>query len=219
MSTILHNHTSQHPLMATCRLPNMHSVCGLQQNHCGSVQPEQWRAEHIINVLDTRKKTRPVLENDYVVDAGYSMLNRRYMDRHSDLHTDSNSSDGNKEVKNIAKKVFKHEGTKFGKLKSQNDSLRQQLTSSSALQSQQLSNNSQVQWDAIYHLSNETELLKDTTLIGWLSTFSVPSCAALPPFSLSGYYWVMTSYGSTVRVYCDMTRSCGGVTGGWMRVA
>ena len=22
-----------------------------------------------------------------------------------------------------------------------------------------------------------------------------------------------------MRVYCDMTRSCGGVTGGWMRVA
>ena len=157
---------------------------------------------------------------------------------------DSNISNGNKEVKNIAKKVFKHEGTKFGcilatlaviavitlvivvilfaeigKLKSQNDSLRQQLTSSSALQSQQLSSNSQVQWDAIYHLSNETELLKDTTLIGRLSTFSVPSCAALPPFSPSGHYWVMTSYGSTVRVYCDMTRLCGGVTGGWMRVA
>ena len=133
--------------------------------------------------------------------------------------------------------MFKHEGAKFatiaaiavsmlvivvilfveiGKLKSQNDSLRQQLTSSSALQSQQLMNNSQVQWDAIYHLSNETEPLKDTTLIGRLSTFSVP---ALPPFSPSGYYWVMTSYGSTVRVYCDMTRSCGGVTGGWMRVA
>ena len=136
--------------------------------------------------------------------------------------------------------MFKHEGTKFGcilstiaaiavialvlvvilfveigKLKSQNDSLRQQLTSSSALQSQQLSSNSQVQWAAIYHLSNETELLKDTTLIGRLSTFSVPSCAALPPFSPSGYYWVMTSYGSTVCVYCDMT----GVTGGWMRVA
>ena len=44
------------------------------------------------------------------------------------------------------------------------------------------------------------------------------SCAVLP-FSTSGYYWVRASNGSTVRVYCDMTRSCGGVTGGWMRVA
>ena len=47
----------------------------------------------------------------------------------------------------------------------------------------------------------------------------VPSCAALPPSSPSGYYWVRTSNGSAVRVYCDMTRSCGGVTGGWTRVA
>ena len=45
------------------------------------------------------------------------------------------------------------------------------------------------------------------------------SCAALPPSSPSGYYWVRASNGSAVRVYCDMTRSCGGVTGGWTRVA
>ena len=47
---------------------------------------------------------------------------------------------------------------------------------------------------------------------------SVISCAALPSSSLSGYYWVRASNGSAVRVYCDMT-TCGGVTGGWMRVA
>ena len=48
-----------------------------------------------------------------------------------------------------------------------------------------------------------------------------PSCAALLAFSPtipSGYYWVRAGNGSAVRVYCDMTRSCGGVTGGWMRV-
>jgi cell division protein FtsB len=45
------------------------------------------------------------------------------------------------------------------------------------------------------------------------------SCVALPPSSPSGYYWVRPSNGPAVRVYCDMTRSCGNVTGGWMRVA
>ena len=45
------------------------------------------------------------------------------------------------------------------------------------------------------------------------------SCASLSPATLSGYYWVRSSNGSAVRVYCDMTRSCGGVTGGWTRVA
>ena len=43
------------------------------------------------------------------------------------------------------------------------------------------------------------------------------SCAALPPSSPSGYYWVMASNGSAVRVYCDMITSCG--DGDWMRVA
>ena len=49
--------------------------------------------------------------------------------------------------------------------------------------------------------------------------FLYPSCAALPPSSPSNYYWVRASDGSAVSVYCDMNRSCGGVTGGWMRVA
>ena len=45
------------------------------------------------------------------------------------------------------------------------------------------------------------------------------SCAALSPSSPSGNYWVRNSIGSAVLVYCDMTTSCGNVTGGWMRVA
>ena len=56
-------------------------------------------------------------------------------------------------------------------------------------------------------------------LPGLHPSFLTISCAALPPFFSSGYYWVRASNGSAVRVYCDMTRSCGGVTGGWMRVA
>ena len=39
------------------------------------------------------------------------------------------------------------------------------------------------------------------------------SCSSLPPYFPSGYYWVNASNGSAVRVYCDMTRSCGNVTG------
>ena len=45
------------------------------------------------------------------------------------------------------------------------------------------------------------------------------SCSALSPSSPSGYYWVVASNGSVVHVYCDMTLSYGGVTGGWTRVA
>ena len=48
------------------------------------------------------------------------------------------------------------------------------------------------------------------------------SCSAffaMYPSSPSGHYWIRSSNGSAVRVYCDMTRSCGNITGGWMRVA
>ena len=35
----------------------------------------------------------------------------------------------------------------------------------------------------------------------------------------SDYYWIKTSSGSAVRVYCKMDANCTGYTGGWMRVA
>ena len=41
----------------------------------------------------------------------------------------------------------------------------------------------------------------------------------LNPSSPSGHYWIRSSNGSAVRVYCDMTRSCDNITGGWMRMA
>ena len=41
----------------------------------------------------------------------------------------------------------------------------------------------------------------------------------LNPTSPSGYYWISDSDDSAVCVYCDMTKMCGGVTGGWMEIA
>jgi hypothetical protein len=71
------------------------------------------------------------------------------------------------------------------------------------------------------------ELLVQHQYVNTLENLGQPSspaasCASLLAFSPttpSGYYWVRASNGSAVRVYCDMTRSCGGVTGGWTRVA
>ena len=55
-----------------------------------------------------------------------------------------------------------------------------------------------------------------------LSTQSSPatSCSALPTGCPSDYYWVRSSNGSAVQVYCDMDRVCGcNDTGGWTCVA
>ena len=55
-----------------------------------------------------------------------------------------------------------------------------------------------------------------------INSFHPASCAAilqLYPSSPSGYYWIRSSNSSAVHVYCNMTLSCGNITGGWMRVA
>ena len=40
----------------------------------------------------------------------------------------------------------------------------------------------------------------------------------LSPTAPSDYYWLRGTGDSSVHMYCDMSKSCGGITGGWMRV-
>ena len=48
----------------------------------------------------------------------------------------------------------------------------------------------------------------------------VASCSVLPTSCSSGYYWIRSSNGTAVQVYCDMNRVCGcSSIGGWTRVA
>ena len=68
-------------------------------------------------------------------------------------------------------------------------------------------------------LLNDVALL---TQLGHTATHPATSCSeilAATPSSPSGYYWLRVSNGSNIRVYCDMTWTCGGITGGWMPVA
>jgi hypothetical protein len=77
----------------------------------------------------------------------------------------------------------------------------------------------QVQQSNAFLLGNVTRQLANTNTPDCACANLLSSCAALPSSSPSGYYIVRAANGSGVRVYCDMTRSCGGVTGGWMRIA
>ena len=70
-------------------------------------------------------------------------------------------------------------------------------------------------------LEKRINVIENTTF-GRSRFAAAPSCQAihmLQPSFTSGYYWVMSSNGSSVRVYCDMTQFCGNVTGGLTRVA
>jgi cell division protein FtsL len=106
-------------------------------------------------------------------------------------------------------------------LKNQNNSLQQHLNG----QNDQLSSMSeqQVHISGLQQISQaEISVSIDQlghALEGQHKPHPTSSCAALPSSTPSGYYWIKISNGSAVRVYCDMTRTCGGVTGGWMRVA
>ena len=83
----------------------------------------------------------------------------------------------------------------------------QQLNSSMQLFSQQLGEDRSEFRNQIQQLNLSTQLLHSVLN-------SALSCAALPPSSPSGYYWVRASNGSAVQVYCDMTRSCGNIQEG-----
>ena len=65
---------------------------------------------------------------------------------------------------------------------------------------------------------NDIELLS-AALKGHHPLYPASSCASTPSILNSGYYWIQSWNGSVVKVYCDVTRRCGNITGGWMRVA
>ena len=87
------------------------------------------------------------------------------------------------------------------------------------LNTDQLNSTIETNFMRLTTIESKTQFLVNYLQIGQSQDNPSPSCAALRGLSPSGYYWVRTSNGSAVRVYCDMTRSCGGVTGGWVRVA
>ncbi len=74
--------------------------------------------------------------------------------------------------------------------------------------------------------SLETNTATTTSSINQISTEIAPhypsSCADVVEDNvtkLSGYYILRSATGDLVNVYCDTTRRCNGVSGGWMRVA
>ena len=83
---------------------------------------------------------------------------------------------------------------------------------------------------AVANLSDVVDRLVSSTLSqihqlqlpGGTPSHPATSCREIKDFhssSPSGHYWIRSSNGFSVKVYCDMTKTCGGITGGWMQVA
>lgn len=69
---------------------------------------------------------------------------------------------------------------------------------------------------------NQISMFLQQFFLGKNSSYPATSCRdifQITQSSPSGYYWIRARNGTAVQMYCDMTRSCGGVTGGWTRVA
>ena len=105
------------------------------------------------------------------------------------------------------------------KLNSSNNMLYQQLSQQNASIDSSYQQLRQEYTINMQQQNTSTQLLFSTLENYTTQYLLYPSCAALPPSSPSSYYWIRAFNGSAVSVYCDMTLSCGGVTGGWMRVA
>ena len=85
-----------------------------------------------------------------------------------------------------------------------------------------LSDQSEFQTNILRLLDSRVNKIYTIHLVGRNSDNPATSCShvmLLNPSSPSGLYWIRSSDGSAIRVYCDMTGSCGNITGEWMRVA
>ena len=65
---------------------------------------------------------------------------------------------------------------------------------------------------------NNTALLLEEIIHGSKHNPAL-SCRNIPQWKPSGAYWIQGSDNSVSQQYCDMTRTCCGRTGGWMKVA
>ena len=57
---------------------------------------------------------------------------------------------------------------------------------------------------------------------GHFPSHPASSCKEITEFEPnlpSGYYWLRAANGTAVKIFCNMTWTCGGVTGGWMKIA
>ena len=142
------------------------------------------------------------LQNDQTSSQKNGMLHQQLSQQNESIHTlYQQLSQQNESIHTLHQQLI---DTLYQQLSQQNESintLHQQLSQQNEL------------------LNSSTQLLL-SVLEGPVGNFPfhpAVSCAALPPSSPSGYYWVRASNGSAVRVYCDMITSCG--DGGWMRVA
>ena len=72
----------------------------------------------------------------------------------------------------------------------------------------------------VHQLNTSIDILYQQLNQGKVAYNPAMSCKDLYDnhYASSGYYWI-GEVGSAVRVYCNMSLTCGNLTGGWMRVA
>ena len=130
------------------------------------------------------------------------------------------------QITTLSREEMENNAAQSNNIQQLNTSIDMQLSTLNN-QTQQLSDSNTMLQHQLTTLHNQTQLLSDSNTMlqqqldtalfaGQLSIYPAASCAALPPSSPSGHYWISNSNDSPTLVYCTM--SCGTHTGGWMRV-
>ena len=75
----------------------------------------------------------------------------------------------------------------------------------------------------VSHTSELETLFSCVNKLGTDCSHSAKSCREIYNYNMasrgqSGYYWINNTE-TILKVYCDMELTCGGITGGWMRIA
>ncbi len=68
-------------------------------------------------------------------------------------------------------------------------------------------------------IQESNELASRINAVGLTPSTAVRSCASLPQYYEPDFYYISSTTGSPVRVFCNNTFECNGLTGGWTRVA
>ncbi|XP_064384847.1 uncharacterized protein LOC135333746 [Halichondria panicea] len=129
----------------------------------------------------------------------------------------SNIDENHREIQDL----HTHQSKKIQDLK--NDTFRD----IEAIRTQQDSTNREIQYLQSQHNDTDQKMVQangnnseDTQCLGFDHSHPAPSCQQIldcSPSISSGHFWLGTEE-NVVLMFCDMNRTCGGMSGGWLRL-
>ena len=136
-------------------------------------------------------------------------IDSAYLQLHGEVSQQLNTS-----IDIVYQQLSQQNASSFQQLNTSINILYQQLSRQNASidsSYQQLNTSINMLYNQLKYLQLKQENAEDNPAISCKDLYDMY-------YNSSGYYWI-GEVGSAVRVYCNMSLTCGNLTGGWMRVA